>query len=168
MRDANPSLRVFLDSGVVIEGCLRSWGSSKGLLILLTQKDRYTVLLSELSRQDIERAVQKASTQGSDAAAQMQHTVSGWVSRIHLELLAVPAAEEVDAGMADLLPTIRHPNDLPLVVNAVQANPDWVISTNRRHWNDELANKTGLRIASPVEFLRHLTVGRTTSSEEVL
>ena len=48
-------------------------------------------------------------------------------------------------------------NDLPAVVSAMEARPDWVISTNTAHWNDELAARTGLRIATPQDFLLGLS-----------
>jgi hypothetical protein len=57
-----------------------------------------------------------------------------------------------------LLPALRHDNDLPLVVAAEQARPDWVISANDGHWNDEVARRTGLRIVTPHAFLRRLTL----------
>jgi hypothetical protein len=55
------------------------------------------------------------------------------------------------------MPALRHLNDLPAVVAAMEARPDWVISTNRAHWNDDLAARSGLRIAAPQDFLLALS-----------
>lgn len=41
-------------------------------------------------------------------------------------------------------------------VAAVLARPDWVLSTNTEHWNQELARRTGLRVAHPAAFLAGL------------
>ncbi len=59
--------------------------------------------------------------------------------------------------MFNILPALRHMNDLPAVVAAMEAQPDWVISTNTAHWNADLAARTGLRIATPQDFLFNLT-----------
>ena len=56
-----------------------------------------------------------------------------------------------------LLPVLRHQNDLGVVVTAVQARPDFVISANTAHWNAALAARTDLRIMSPNAFLASLT-----------
>jgi hypothetical protein len=45
---------------------------------------------------------------------------------------------------------------MPPVVAAVLARPDWVISTNDKHWSQDLAVRTGLRIATPLDFLLQL------------
>jgi hypothetical protein len=55
-------------------------------------------------------------------------------------------------------------NDLPVVVSALHARPDWVISSNRVHWNDQLARSTGLRILSPSEFLSQLSPAQQSST----
>jgi hypothetical protein len=57
---------------------------------------------------------------------------------------------------ADLLAVVRHDNDMPAVVAAVLAQPDWVLSTNTKHWNKTLADRTGLRVAHPADFLAGL------------
>jgi hypothetical protein len=57
---------------------------------------------------------------------------------------------------AGLLSAIRHEKDMSAVVAAVLARPDWVLSTNTAHWNEELAMRTGLRIATPAAFLSSL------------
>jgi hypothetical protein len=51
---------------------------------------------------------------------------------------------------------LRHVNDLPVVVAAMAARPDWVISENETHWNARVAERTGLRIVTPHSFLREL------------
>ena len=38
----------------------------------------------------------------------------------------------------------------------IAGRPDWVISTNDKHWSQDLAVRTGLRIATPLDFLLQL------------
>ena len=63
---------------------------------------------------------------------------------------------DVERHAPALMPVLRHLNDLPAVVSALQARPDWVISANREHWNDDVAARTGLRIVTPQHFLTRL------------
>ena len=37
-------LRLFLDTGVILQGCFGRWGASKGVLILATERRLYTVV----------------------------------------------------------------------------------------------------------------------------
>jgi hypothetical protein len=39
---------------------------------------------------------------------------------------------------------------------ALASQPDWLLSLNRKHFTDQLAGRTGLRIATPLEFFRSL------------
>lgn len=51
---------------------------------------------------------------------------------------------------------IRHASDVPVVLAAIDSQPDWIITKNRDHFTDEVAEKINLRIASPVEFFEYL------------
>jgi hypothetical protein len=77
----------------------------------------------------------------------------GWFERVRFERLQAPDDNAVEQAKVTLLPALRHVNDLPAVVAAMEARPDWAISTNRAHWNDDLATRSGLRIATPQDFL---------------
>jgi hypothetical protein len=59
-----------------------------------------------------------------------------------------------------LLVHLRHLNDLPVLVAAVKAGPDWFISDNVAHFGPEVANATGLNILTSYEFLRRFTPPR--------
>jgi predicted nucleic acid-binding protein len=153
-----PIGRLFLDTGVIIEGCVQPWGASKAVLILTTQRERVTVVLAEAVKSEVQGAVARkiASLSPSEAHA-VEAAVNGWFSRVRLEQWPLPAPEDIQQHRPTLLPVLRHINDLAAVVTAVQAKPDWVISGNRAHWNDALATRTGLRIVSPQELLRRLS-----------
>jgi predicted nucleic acid-binding protein len=151
-------VRLFLDAGVIIQGCFAPWGAAKAILILITLRDYYTVVLAESIQSEVERAIARKTadlslTQRVDVA----NGVAGWLQRVRLEHWANPSLEQIYQQLPTLLPALRHANDLPSVVTAMQARPDWVISSNEDHWNADVANHTRLRIATPVEFLRHLS-----------
>ena len=130
----------------------------RGILILATQRRLYTVVLAEAVERELQRNVAytlapPAPSEARDAAAD---EVRGWLQRIRIERWPLPSADDVERHAPALMPVLRHRNDLPAVVSAVQARPDWAISANREHWNETLAQRTGLRIVTPHEFLGHL------------
>lgn len=53
-----------------------------------------------------------------------------------------------------LLPSLRHVNDLPAIVTAIQAKPERVISRNTEHWNEALANRADRHLVTALGFPR--------------
>jgi len=140
--------RLFLDTGVMIEGLYSSWGASKAVLIHATERDLYTVVLVEAVERELLRNV----------AGRAVVDLAGWLRRVRLERWPALSQTDVQGYKQALLPVLRHVNDLPAVVAAVQTQPDWVISSNREHWGEELAARTGLRIVTPQDFIGRLRV----------
>ena len=50
-------LRLFLDTGVIIEGCFGRWGAAKGVLILATDRRHYTAVLAEAVERELQHNV---------------------------------------------------------------------------------------------------------------
>lgn len=158
MRSKVAPLRLFLDAGVIIEGCISSWGAAKGVTILVTHRQRYTVVLAEQIEAEVQRGIARKLAVLPDAQAKvMAVDLAGWFARVRVERRVQPTSEDLQRYAPSLLPALRHSNDLPAVIAAMQARPDWVISSNREHWNDAVAARTGLRIVTPYEFLRRLS-----------
>jgi hypothetical protein len=53
---------------------------------------------------------------------------------------------------------IRHGNDVPVLVTAIKAKPDWLVTANVEHFNEDVALRTGLRIVTPHSFLRQIGI----------
>jgi hypothetical protein len=152
-----PPLRLFLDAGVVIDGCSNTWGASKAVLILATRQLHVTVVLADVVDREIRRALLRKATQATAAGVQDVLTAyQGWLDRIQAERIAAPSLESIELYVPTVLPVLRHINDLRAAINAIETKPDWVLSTNTAHWGPALAARTGLRIASPWEFLEYL------------
>ena len=49
---------------------------------------------------------------------------------------------------------IRRLNDVSVLVTAVKAQPDWLLTSNTEHFDAGVAARTGLRIVAPRDFLR--------------
>jgi len=163
--------RLFLDAGVLIQAFVAEWGAPKALLVLATVRESFTIVLASQIEREVRRAFARriAVAQPGERLAVEQRLVAsfeGWLARVAVERLAAPAPEAVYAHLEAILPAPRHTNDLEAVVSAMQARPDWVISTNTDHWGPALAARTGLRIGTPVAFLEDVArtyVGRATS-----
>ena len=158
MRPNDRPVRLCLDAGVIIEGCASRWGAAKATIILATQRPRYTVVLAEQIEREVARAVaRKLVTLPVEQAQAFAADIAGWFARVRLERRSPPTAEAIARAAPELLPVLRHVNDLPAVVAALEARPDWVLSGNRAHWNEALAARIGLRIVTPAEFLQRLS-----------
>jgi hypothetical protein len=154
-------LRLFLDTGVIVAGCLQRWGAAKMVLMLCTHRPQYTVVLAA----DVERELRgilarQSATLGTAGAQALEAVMAGWLARVRLERWPGPTVQEVEQLLPRVLPVLRHINDLRAVVTAIQAQPDWVISSNRAHWNAESGRRVGLRIISPQAFVQRLAPPR--------
>ena len=151
MSSSERDLRLFLDAGVIVEGCSGEWGFAKAVLILATLRPRYTIVLAEQIAREVASAESRKWRISSPAeAATFASNLAGWFARVRLERLPSSANSAIERARLTILLALRHLNDLPAVVAAMEAQPDWVISTNRAHWNDDLAARSGLRIATPL------------------
>ncbi len=63
------------------------------------------------------------------------------------------AADEVRSVFKTYLPLMRHKNDIPVLAVALRCKPDYILSNNREHFNDAVAEKCGIRILSCAEFI---------------
>src|SRR5207302_1101194 len=126
--EATP-LRLFLDAGVIIEGCPRPWSASRGVLVLTRQREGFTVVLGEAIERELRVAVaRRAASLAPTEADGFVDDVASWLARVRLERWPAPSLPEIQGHRPTLLPVLRHINDLAAVVTAVQARPDWVIS----------------------------------------
>jgi hypothetical protein len=156
MRPEIARLRLFLDSGVIVDGCVSRSGMAKITLGLATLRERFTIVLTEQVEVEVADAIdRKRAELTPERADELLADLAGWYRHVRLERVPRPPDEAVERALPHLLPVLRHLNDLPAVVAAIEAKPGWVISTNHAHWNAALAARTGLRIVTPLAFIRH-------------
>lgn len=149
-------LRLFLDTGFLIQGHFNPYSSAHAILVLTTLRPRFQALIAAPVAEEFARWHDtKTAELPADQATRLRAGVSGWLFRARPARVPWPSVPEL-ADHADLLTAVRHANDMPAVVAAVLAQPDWVLSTNTKHWNQELADRTGLRVAHPAAFLAAL------------
>lgn len=140
--------RVFADTNVFIEALVAPWSASRAVFVLARLRI-FKLLLSPYVAAEIEefllRRLAHDYAAGSDLIDAFQR------------LLVLLEPERLDKVLATELRRyrtwIRHGNDVPVLVTALLAKPDWLITANTEHFNEEVATRTGLRIVTPHEFL---------------
>lgn len=147
-------LRLFLDSNILTGGLVARWGLDKAVLSLCAAHTCQMVL-AEAVREEVERnLLKKALAFGFDqqAADQLLADYDGLMRLAQPEVIPFPD----QASVLTARPLIRHAADVPVLVSAIKAKPDWLLTHNTNHFTLEVAQQTGLKIATPLGFFREL------------
>jgi len=145
-------LRLFLDSNVLTGGILAPWGLDKAVLSLCAARISRMVL-AEVVRREVEtNLLSRASSLGEKEARRVVVDYLELVKLARPEIVALPSATEVGRSRA----LIRHEADVPVLLSAIRCRPHWFLTHNLKHFSPAVARKTGLRIATPVDFFRSL------------
>jgi len=80
------------------------------------------------------------------------------VRTIGLTIHPRPSEEDIRDGLQRYLPSMRHQADVSVLVAAIAAKPDWLVSCNASHFNPQVARASGLRIVTPAQLMRYLNV----------
>jgi len=138
-----PRPDLFLDSSALFAGVVSSRGAARALL-LLAEMELVTVIISEQVVAETERAVARKVPQ---ALAYYREALRS----TGLCIVRDPLPEEVEAHR-DI---IAHRADVPIVVAAMGASVDYLVTFNRHHFIDDpgVADRSGLRIGTPGDAL---------------
>jgi len=133
----------FLDSSALFAGVVSAAGAARALL-LLGEAGLVTITISEQVAAETERAVARKVPR---ALAYYREALrsSG------LRIVRNPSPEAIEAHR-DI---VAHSADVPIVVAAMKARVDYLVSFNRRHFVDDpgVAARSGLRIGAPGDAL---------------
>jgi predicted nucleic acid-binding protein len=150
---AKPVPRVFPDSNVLIEGLLSPWSVSRAILILARAR-LFRLVLSPYVEEEVERALLGRLNVDYEGGSRLIDDYA-----LALKLIA---PERLDRITKEEFKThrhlIRHGNDVPVLVTAIKAKPDWLVTANVEHFDEDVALRTGLRIATPHGFLRQIGI----------
>jgi predicted nucleic acid-binding protein len=146
-------LRLFLDSNVLASGIVSEWGLDKAVLSLCAARI-CRLVLAEAVREEVEENLLLHAKQLSAASAdKLIDNYRGLIKLTRPELVPYPGADAVQANRH----LIRHTADLPVLLSAMAAKPDWLLTKNTKHFTQTVAQRTGLRIATPAEFFMTLS-----------
>ena len=106
-------------------------------------------MLGEVVRREIETNLLMHATALTPDDA--DHLLENYVRLLDLaspEIVPPPSLSEVQRSRA----LIRHLADVPVLLSAIAAAPDFFITHNTAHFTQEVAARTGLPIVTPREF----------------
>jgi predicted nucleic acid-binding protein len=137
------SPHLFLDSNALFAGVVSASGASRALL-LLAEGGLIVVTVSEQVVAETERAVARKVPRALSTYREALRSTG-------LQIVRDPPAEEINHH-GDI---IAHRADVPIVVAAMQAKVDYLVTLNRRHFVDDpgVATRSGLRIGTPADAL---------------
>ena len=138
-----PSLDLFFDSSALVAGIISAEGAARALLLMAEAR----VLAITVSSQVIVESERAIARVAPHALVPFREAVrsSG------LRIVRDPSPEQVQAH----LDMSAHSADVPIVVAAMQAGVDVLVTLNRRHVVDDptVSARSGLRIGSPGDAL---------------
>ena len=146
-------LRLFLDSNVLTGGIVSPWGMDKAVLSLCAARI-CRLVLAEAVREEVEENLLLHA--GRLSLAGSEELIENYRRLIELtkpEQVPYPAAELVDENRH----LIRHASDVPVLLSAMAATPDWLLTHNTKHFTHSVALRAGLRIATPSVFFKTLS-----------
>jgi hypothetical protein len=148
-------LRLFLDSNVLTGGIVARWGLDKAVLSLCAAKICRLVLAEAVREEVEENLLLHAAELDAVGAQQLLDDYTGLIKLSRPEIVPYPDEKDVLASRR----LIAHEADVPVLLSAIQANPDWVLTHNTKHFTAQVAKRTGLQIGSPANFFRQLSQG---------
>lgn len=137
---------LFLDSSALFAGIISAEGAARALL-LLAEAEQITLLISEQVVAETERALARKAPR---ALADLRRAILA--SKV--QIVRDPERETVQANL-DL---IRHPADAPILLAAMQAKVEYLVTLNRVHFLEDpgVAQRSGLQIGTPGDALAWL------------
>jgi predicted nucleic acid-binding protein len=141
--------RLFLDSNVIVGGIVARWGLDKAILSICAARI-CRLVLADAVRDEVERNLARHALRLSNDKTAFAEAFAEFLRKSAPEVIAFPnsAMERANRGL------IRHQADLPILLSAMAAKPDWLLTNNTKHFTQAIAMRTGLRITTPAEFLR--------------
>ena len=153
-------LRLFLDSNVLTGGILSAWGLDKAVLSLCAA-GICRMVLAEYVREEVEEnLLTRASVFSPQEASQVIDDYAKLMKLARPEIVPLPSVQEV----AQSRRLIAHVADVPVLISAINAQPDWakpdwLLTHNTKHFAPQIAARAGLQIGTPADFLRRLSQG---------
>ena len=138
---------------MITGGIVSPWGLDKAVLSLCAARICRLVLAEAVREEVEENLLLSAGRLCSEEAEELIENYRRLIELTRPESIPYPSADIVQANRH----LIRHQSDVPVLLSAIVARPDWVLSHNTKHFSLAVAQRTGLRIATPMEFFQTLS-----------
>jgi predicted nucleic acid-binding protein len=136
-------INLFLDSSALFAGIISPTGAAR-VLLLLGEAGQVGLMISEQVVVETERALARKLPSALNDLGQA-------ILSAQMQIVRDPIREQV----REYLYVMKHLADIPILVAAMQAQVDYLVTLNRRHFIDdpEVARQSGLRIGTPGDAL---------------
>jgi len=146
-------VRLFLDSNVLTGGIVSPGGLDKAVLSLCAAQV-CRLVLGEVVRDEVEEnLLVHAARLPSLDADQLIEDYRRLIKLTNPEMVPYPDKDLVRASRH----LIRHAADVPVLLSAMAARSDWLLTHNTGHFTKAVAQRASSRIATPAEFFRTLS-----------
>lgn len=137
---------IFLDSSALVAGAISSAGAARAILLLGEFGD-IVITISELVVVESERVVARKSPRSLD---DLRNLIK--ISRVKIVRNPLPKDSRSNLYL------IKDPADVPILLAAMRAGVDFLVTHNRKHFLDDpkVAENSGLRIGTPGDALAWL------------
>ena len=127
MASGNPAglPRVFLDSGVFLDGLLAPWSASRAVLVL-SRRRVFKIILAKYVQGEVEENLLELLASDARLGSEIINVYGILLRLLGPEYVALPSKQEVERHRH----LIRHQADVPVLVSALKAAPDWFLTTN--------------------------------------
>jgi predicted nucleic acid-binding protein len=138
-----PEIKIFLDSSVLVAGVISSTGAAR-VLMLLADVGKINILVSEQVIVETERALARKAPLGLLDFRKA-------LKSVNMQVVRTPTFDEY----SEHLYMMSDPMDVPILVAAMKAKVDFLVTLDRKHFLDDpkVAEKSGLRIGTPGDAL---------------
>ena len=138
-----PPATLFLDSSALVAGIISAQGAARALLLLAEAGEIHLVVSAQVIAETEGAIARKVPLALPDLRQAIRQ--SG------LRIVRDPSPEQVAEGQH----FIAHPPDVPILLAAMQAQVDYLVTLNRKHFLDDpgVAQSSGLRIGTPGDAL---------------
>lgn len=136
-------IRVFLDSSAIVAGVISSTGAARVLLVM-SETGQIEIFISEQVIVESERSLARKVPQSLPYFRQT-------LKDAHPKIIKDPTPQQTK----DHLYMITDPDDVSILLAAMQANVDYLATHNRKHFLDDpkVAERAGIRIGTPGDVL---------------
>lgn len=149
-------LLAFVDCNIMIAGMFVPMHPSKAILIMASNKHLDLITCAEVI-EDIEDEIFAQAKERNDY--DLIEICTQLIKQTRIKVLPNPPIELVKATNEKYLGIMRHKADIPVLASAIEIGPNLILSDNRKHFNNSVAERCGIRIFSSDEFLKGLITG---------
>lgn len=144
--------RIFLDANVLIDGMVSRWSVSRAVLVLCANRVARLVL-AEYVKIEVENALLTIAQSNRFKPREANRMLEDYERFLQLAKPEIVTATESRPLMQQAA-IIHHIHDVPVLAAALKAQPDWLLSLNRKHFSRAIGQRTGLVIGDPLDYFR--------------